>query len=230
MVSVIIAAGGKGVRMQADIRKQYMILDDIPILSRAIRPFDQSPLVDRIILTVPEEDIGYCRRTIIDPYGFQKKIDVIKGGKERQSSVYEGLKQARGSEIVMIHDGVRPFITPEMVETAVSETRKYNAVIFALPAFETLKQADKKNRVLGTIDRKKIWMAQTPQSFDYSLIMNAHQDAVKKNIKGTDDASLLEKTGQLITILQGTRFNIKITTPEDLKLAEAILPLFSTTL
>ena len=179
---------------------------------------------------MPEEDIGYCRRKIVGPYGFQTKIDVIRGGRERQSSVYEGLKRAKGSEIVLIHDGVRPFITSEMVETAIVETKKYNAVIFALPAYETLKQADKKNRILGTIDRKKIWMAQTPQSFDYALIMNAHENAVNKKIKGTDDASLLEKTGTLITILQGTRFNIKITTPEDLKLAEAILPLFTTTL
>ncbi|MBU0995572.1 MAG: 2-C-methyl-D-erythritol 4-phosphate cytidylyltransferase [Proteobacteria bacterium] len=223
MNTAIIAAGGKGVRMNADIRKQYLVLDHIPILTRSVFPFDMCTLIDRIIITVPEEDLNYCRHNIIAPYSFSKKIEIVKGGSERQESVFEGLKAAASSDIVVIHDGVRPFVTPDMIETCIRETGRYGAAIFAMPAFDTLKQANGKNQIIGTIDRKRIWMAQTPQCFDYQLIMEAHKTAKKNGIIGTDDASLVEKIGRQVFIVEGTRYNMKITTPEDLTLARAVL-------
>lgn len=223
MITAIIAAGGSGLRMKADVRKQYLLLDNVPILTRSLFPFDDAPQIDRIIMTVPEGDLAYCKNNIVGPYPFKKKIEIIKGGRDRQASVFEGLKAAHGSRIVLIHDGVRPFVTREIIDACLLEVKHYGACITAIPAIDTLKQLDRHERVIGTIERKKIWMAQTPQCFDYNLIYDAHRAANEKRLFVTDDAALIEKMGKPISVVEGSRCNMKITTPEDLKLAIAVM-------
>lgn len=223
MITAIIAAGGSGLRMKADVRKQYLLLENVPVLTRSLLPFDDAPQVDRIIMAVPEGDLAYCKNNIVGPYPFKKKIEIVKGGVDRQASVFEGLKAAKGSHIVLIHDGVRPFVTRELIDACLSEVKRYGACIPAIPAIDTLKQLDRHDRVIGTIERKKIWMAQTPQCFDYDLIYNAHKAAKENRLSVTDDASLIEKMGKLISMVEGSRCNMKITTPEDFKLARAVM-------
>ena len=225
MVSAIIVAGGKGLRMGESVKKQYLSLSGMPVLSRTVIPFETSPLIDRIILVVPYEDVEFCIDNIIRPFNFKTEIQVIAGGSERQESVYNGLKKAHGASTVLIHDGVRPFINEAQIECCITRSRKKGACILAIPAYDTLKSVDENNTILNTVDRSNIWMAQTPQAFDYNLIMSCHERAIKENFQGTDDASIVEYSGKTVTVVPGSRLNIKITTKEDLVLAEMILSL-----
>lgn len=227
MVSAIIVAGGKGLRMGEDIKKQYLPLSGMPILSRSILPFETSPLINKIYLSIPRSDFEYCQQNVLDPFGFKTDIELVEGGEERQESVYNGLLKASGSMIVLIHDGVRPFVTAAQIETCISEAKESGATILAIPAFDTLKTVSSKNEITKTMDRSTIWMAQTPQAFDYNLILECHEYALKKKYLGTDDASLAEFKGEKVTVIPGSRHNIKITTKEDYALAKALLKIAS---
>jgi 2-C-methyl-D-erythritol 4-phosphate cytidylyltransferase len=156
--------------------------------------------------------------------GLKKVTQVVPGGEERQDSVWRGLVAARGrADWVIIHDGARPFVTEELIERTLSEARRSKAAAAALPAHETLKEISPNQEVVRTLDRRRVWMLQTPQCFAFDLILAAHEQARKDGFLGTDDASLVERLGAVVRVVEGSRFNFKITTPEDLVLGEALL-------
>ena len=169
------------------------------------------------------EEIARAGETV-RRFGLTKVSHILPGGEERQDSVYRGLQALRGkADWVIIHDGVRPFVPLELIQRVLSETRRWKAVVVALPANETVKEVSLENEVVRTVDRRRLWIIQTPQSFEYPLILRAHEEARREGFFGTDDASLVERLGIPVKILHGSRFNFKITTPEDLVLAEALL-------
>jgi 2-C-methyl-D-erythritol 4-phosphate cytidylyltransferase len=223
-VAAIIVAAGKGLRMKAETPKQYLMLQGRPIVGHTLLAFEKSSLVDIIYLVAPESDIALCRKTLLPPLEMKKRVIVIAGGPERQDSVYEGLKAAMPHpEIVLIHDGVRPLVSVEEIRGCIALAKRTGACILAVPVHDTLKNASTSGTILSTLDRRSIWIAQTPQAFRFTDILDAHERARQEGFVGTDDASLMERLGKPVGIVMGDRFNIKVTTPEDLLLAEAIL-------
>jgi len=236
-VTALIVAGGKGLRMKQKIRKQYLNLVDSPVFVHTLRVFDQLNEIDDICLVVPETDVDYCRSLILGLPDLKKEIDLTPGGRERQDSVYNGLRVIRATndreDIVVIHDGVRPFVSPGHIKECISEAGKSGACILGVPAFDTLKRVDmvrntdKIGKIDKTVQRDSIWLAQTPQAFKCALIMEAHESAKADGYYGTDDASLVEYLGHPVKIVCGSKYNIKITTKEDLLLAEAIFQIIN---
>jgi 2-C-methyl-D-erythritol 4-phosphate cytidylyltransferase len=223
MVSAIIVASGKGVRMEGTMRKQYLDLSGRPVLSHSIVTFDSCSLVDEIFLVIPREDVEYCKKKIISLPDLKNHINLVHGGDKRQDSVYNGLKAiTKNTETVVIHDGVRPFIQPEDLKECILISKKFGACILGTPASDTLKRVNKSDIIETTLSRENIWLAQTPQAFKYDLILKAHETAKRDGYVGTDDASLVERMGEDVKIINGGRFNIKITKKEDLAIAKAM--------
>jgi 2-C-methyl-D-erythritol 4-phosphate cytidylyltransferase len=223
-VHAIIVAAGKGVRMNGSMRKQYIALEGIPILARTLNLFDSCEQVSRIILVVPKEDLDFCRKEILISVKFQKETDLVAGGAERQDSVYNGLQIIEPDEsIVVVHDGVRPFVGPEHIVACIKGAAEFGACILGIPMFDTVKKVNRNNEITQTHRRDKLWLAQTPQAFKANLIKKAHQRAKQEGFIGTDDASLVERLGETVKILRGSRKNIKITDSDDLKFAQALL-------
>jgi len=221
----IIAAGGQGKRIKGDLPKQFLMLKDKPILAHTVDKFERCGFIDEIILVVPEDYLGYCSQAIVDKHDFKKVRKVISGGKERQDSVYLGLKACpKDTSIVVIHDGVRPLISPDKISESIKicQEKKSAGVILAVPVNETVKRVEH-GSIVTTLDRTKLWLTQTPQTFEYKLILGAYQKAEEDNFVGTDDSTLVERLGYEITILEGDYKNIKITTAEDLTIAEKFL-------
>lgn len=224
-ITAIIVAGGKGLRMQMPQRKQYLELNGIPVLAHTLKIFDACSLISEICLVVPAKDHDYCLNFIVNPLPPSKSIRLVSGGNERQQSVYNGLKSLvmEPDDFVVIHDGVRPFVTDQHIKDCITSARECGAAILAVPVSDTLKIADDHGMIKKTLDRNRIWAAQTPQAFSFELILEAHETAIKKNWKGTDDASLVEAIGKKVRLVQGSRHNIKITTQEDILLARNLL-------
>lgn len=222
----LIPAAGMGKRMGASINKQYLLLGGRPILAHTISVFEESPLIDGICLVIPADEIPYCREQVVQACGFRKVIEIVAGGRERQNSVLNGLnalqRHAGGEDVVLIHDGVRPFIPPALISQSIAVARSGDGALVAVPAKDTIKTV-RNGIVIDTPDRETLWQAQTPQSFLFSVILNAHRSAVEAGFSGTDDASLIERQNRTVRIVRGDYRNIKITTPEDLILAEAFL-------
>lgn len=224
-VIALIPAAGMGKRMGADINKQYLSLCGMPIVARTIAIFDQAPFVDDIYVITPAAEIPYCREHVVERYSFAKVRAIVPGGKERQHSVLNGLRaveDAADDDVVLIHDGVRPFVTQHILERSVDVARQFDGALTAVPAKDTVKIVTN-GIVTATPPRETIWQAQTPQSFRYGVIRAAHEIAEAEDFLGTDDASLVERLGREVHIVPGDYCNIKITTPEDLVLAEAFL-------
>ncbi|MFH1784510.1 MAG: 2-C-methyl-D-erythritol 4-phosphate cytidylyltransferase [bacterium] len=224
-VSAIIVAAGKGRRMNSSKPKQFLRIGNKPILAHTIDVFETSPVVSEIILVVGSPMLDYARRSIVAKNGFKKVKDIVAGGKLRQDSVYNGLKNiSRDCSIVLIHDGVRPFITHAMIRNVVGGAKRHKACIFALPVKETVKKVTRGGIVRQTLNRDELVLVQTPQAFRYDVIMKAYEKATRKKICATDDAMIAEKAGVKVKVLPGRRENIKITTPDDLIFASCILP------
>ena len=223
-VVALIAAAGKGSRMGAREKKPYLILGGKPILAYTLSEFEKCSLIDETILVVSENEIEYSRGSIVEAFKFKKVSKVVAGGLKRQDSVWEGLKALKNYyELVMVHDGVRPFISQEILEKSIHETANHGATVVAVPVKETIKMVSEKAEVLETMDRSRVWAIQTPQTFKYDILKKAYEEAAKDGFYGTDDASLVERLGIKVKIIPGSYENIKITTPEDLALGEAIL-------
>lgn len=219
----IIAAAGTGKRIEGDLPKQFLSVGGKPILAHTIAKFQDCEVIDEIILVAPEDYMGYCSQAIVDKFSFDKIKKVVCGGKERQDSVYRGLKACPGStSVVAIHDGVRPLISPAMIVESVRLCLEKKAVILAVPPKDTVKRAES-GSVITTLDREKLWLVQTPQVFEYKLILNAYEKAREDGFTGTDDSILVERLGHAVTVLEGDYQNIKITTAEDLAVAEKLL-------
>lgn len=223
-VWAIILAGGQGKRMQADIPKQYLLLQDKPILYYSIKAFEDSS-VDSIVLVCAAGEEKYCQGEIVDKYGFKKVRQIVAGGLERYHSVYNGLQVIDGADYVLIHDGARPLVTIDIIERNIEYVKTYSACVTAMPSKDTVKISDENEYVAATLDRNNVWTVQTPQSFSFPLIKNAYEQLINQNMMGiTDDAMVVEKTvGCHVKFVEGSYINIKITTPEDLKIAAAII-------
>ena len=190
-----------------------------------MRCFQESPLIQDIILVTGEDALSYCKEEIVKKYGFTKVSNVIAGGKERYDSVYAGLCACKDCRYVLIHDGARPFITEEIIERGLEKVKETGACVVGMPSKDTIKLSDAEGYVKETPDRKCVWTIQTPQIFSYALIREAHDSIRKKDMsKITDDAMVIEQeTGVKVALAEGSYQNIKITTPEDLYIAEAFL-------
>jgi len=224
MISGIIVAAGKGVRMNRTVRKQYLNLEGQPILCHTLEAIGGCNIIDEIVLVVPEEDFDYCRRHILPVSGLEKKTTLVAGGPERQDSVYSGLLAVEESDdIVVIHDGVRPFIQQQSLVDCVENAKRFGACILGIPASDTIKNVSSSGFIDGTLDRETMWLAQTPQAFRYRIIKEAHDAARRDGYRATDDALLVERLGHKVKIVRGDRYNLKITTAEDLVIASAIL-------
>jgi 2-C-methyl-D-erythritol 4-phosphate cytidylyltransferase len=221
--SVVIAAAGKGTRMGLDMNKQYVEVHGRPILAMTIQRFEDCADVDEIVMVANENEIEYCRKNIVTKYGFTKVKAFASGGETRQQSVFNGLgRVSPDCGIVLIHDGARPFITRESIMACINGARTYGAACAAVPVKDTIKQAAGDGFVDRTIDRRGLWQIQTPQAFEYRLIMDAHRKALSAGVDGTDDAMLVERLGCKVKLVESDYYNIKITTREDLVFAEAI--------
>jgi 2-C-methyl-D-erythritol 4-phosphate cytidylyltransferase len=224
-VTALLTAAGFGSRMKSGgVSKQYLLLGDRPILAHTLALFERHPLVKRIVMTVPADDLDFCRKAIVERYGFAKVSALVAGGTERQDSVRNGLEacSAAAEDIVLIHDGVRPFVTAETITAAVAAAQECGACVVGVPVKDTVKQVVG-DLIVATPERKSLWLAQTPQAFRYALIRAAHRAAVADGFTGTDDAGLVERLGRPVAMVAGNYRNIKITTPEDLLIAGAFL-------
>ena len=222
----LIPAAGMGKRMGASINKQYLQLAGMPIVARTISVFENAPFIDGIFLVTPADEIPYCREHVVEAHGFRKVLEIVPGGRERQNSVMNGLlalqRQAGEHDVVLIHDGVRPLISRELLRESIEVARGCDGALVAVPAKDSIKTV-RDGLVIDTPDRDTLWQAQTPQSFRFGVIFAAHRAAEQEGFMGTDDASLVERRGGAIRIVRGDYRNIKITTPEDIVLAEAFL-------
>ena len=223
--TAIVLAAGQGKRMNSRIQKQFLEIDDRPVLYYSLECFQKSPLIQDIILVTGEEMISYCKKEIVERYNFTKVTKVIAGGKERYDSVYQGLLACEDCDYVFIHDGARPFVTEAMLERGVFGVQETGACAIGMPSKDTIKISDKEGFVQSTPDRSRVWSVQTPQIFAYSLIRSAHESLRRKDMTGvTDDAMVVEQeSGVRIRLVEGSYQNIKITTPEDLDIAETFL-------
>jgi 2-C-methyl-D-erythritol 4-phosphate cytidylyltransferase len=225
---VIIPAAGTGRRMGGEIPKQYLSLAGIPILVHTLSAFQRSPLVDEILLVVPGEDVAEVRRDVVERYDFSRVSLVIAGGSERQDSVRNALVYVRDEhEIILVHDGVRPFVTGALIERAVAGARAFGAVTVGVPVRDTVKAVDAAGRVVKTVLREGLWLTQTPQAFRREVILAAYERAAADGFYGTDDASLVERMGIPVRMIPGDADNIKVTTPEDLARGERMIRRFA---
>lgn len=222
VVALIPSAGG-GRRFGSPVQKQFLPLAGKPLLVHTLQPFQMSPSIQEILLVVPSDWVDKVMDVIVKPYDLHKVKRAVPGGALRQESVRLGLEALESIwDVVMIHDGARPFVTDEMIARSIKETLVHGATFVGVPAIDTIKEVDPEGQVQSTLDREKLWMVQTPQSFRFEMIVRAHREAERVGFVGTDDASLVERLGYKVRALLGSYDNIKVTTPEDLILAEAI--------
>ena len=222
--AAIVLAAGSGKRMKSQVHKQYLIIQDRPVLYYSLKEFEDSA-VDEIVLVVGKGEEEFCRREIVDRYGISKVKAIVEGGKERYHSVFEGLKQTSDADYVLIHDGARPFVNQDIIRRCMQEVQKYQACVVGMPVKDTIKIADEEGYAKQTPDRKNVWMIQTPQTFSYALIYEAYEEMLKtEDTAITDDAMVLERIkGKKSKLIEGSYRNIKITTPEDLLIANVYL-------
>ena len=222
-ISVVITAAGKGTRMGIEQNKQYVEIMGKPILARTIQAFEDCSLIDEIIITVNESEIESCKENIVGIYHFHKVKAIVAGGASRQQSVFNGLQEVtEHCSIVLIHDGARPFIDEASISACIHGAEIYGAACAAVPVKDTIKRADSDDFIQETVDRSSLWSIQTPQVFQFRLIMDAHRIAIKEGFDGTDDSILAERLGHKVQLVMCSYYNIKITTKEDLSIAEAI--------
>ncbi len=227
----IVVAAGRGTRMGGQIQKQYMVLDNQPVLIRTLDRFDRHKAMDRMVLVVPEQDVEVCMTQMIQPRGFTCLVHPVAGGNNRQASVQNGIDKAMALArdparcLVLIHDGVRPFVSRHLMDRLMQTALQTGGCIPVLAVTDTLKQVDTRGRIVKTVDRTRMFRAQTPQVFRLDLISQAMTHAVDTGFAGTDDASIMEHAGFRVETVPGDPANIKLTTPHDLVLARHILAL-----
>ena len=223
--AAIVLAAGQGKRMHSSVQKQFLLLDGKPLIFYGLDAFENSS-VDQIVLVTGSDEISYCQTEIVEKYGFSKVTHIVAGGKERYHSVYAGLKAAEGAEYVLIHDGARPLLTKEIISRALKGAEEYGACVAGMPVKDTIKTADSDGFVAATPDRSRLWQIQTPQAFSYQWIRQAYdklfsREEYQQGI--TDDAMVLETmSSHRVKLIEGSYSNIKVTTPEDMAVAEAL--------
>ncbi len=222
----IVLAGGKGSRMQSDVPKQYMELLGKPLLYYALKAFEDSD-VECVVLVTAEGDEEYCKKELVERFGFTKIVGIVAGGTERYDSVWNGLKCLKEQEpdYVLIHDGARPLVTADLINRMITETEQYGACVAGMPVKDTIQMTDERGTITLTPKRDSLWTAQTPQSFEFSLAYNAYEQLMQEpEINVTDDAMVVGLYHDIpIQMVRGSYTNMKVTTPEDMVLAEAFL-------
>ena len=223
--TAIVLAAGQGRRMGTKTQKQYLEIIGKPVLCYSLEVFQESEIIDEIILVVGKGQETYCKKEIVEKYQIQKVKKIVTGGEERYHSVWNGLKEVSKDGYVFIHDGARPFIDNAIIERGLAAASKTGASVVGMPSKDTVKISDAEGNVSETPDRSSVWIVQTPQIFQYPLIYGAYTSIRQKEMTGiTDDAMVAEhETGVKIRFSEGSYRNIKITTPEDLVVAEAFL-------
>ena len=228
--AIITAAGlgkrfaGEGKEGGGDLPKQFIPLYGKPVIVHSTQCFESSELIREIILVVPEKWVEYTKNEIVDKFKLSKVSKVIAGGSVRQQSVEKGFYFLSPKlEIVAVHDAVRPFVTLEIIEEVIAEASKSGAAIAAFPSTDTIKKSSPENSIENTVPRENIWFAQTPQAFRYEVLKKAFEKASEDGYLATDESLLLERLGIEVKLVKGSKYNIKITTPEDLEMGELIL-------
>ena len=229
-ITAIVLAAGSGSRMKSKTKKQFMEIKGKPVIWYSLFEFEKSR-VDEIIVVTGKEDIDYCKKEIVEKYNLKKIKNVVAGGSERYESVYNGLKEVTGN-IVLIHDGARPLINNEIIERSIEGTIKSDACVVGVPVKDTIKRANKEGYIIDTPNRSELWITQTPQSFKTDLVKMAYKKMKEELEKGnttlniTDDAMVVEEfTTNQVRFVQGDYKNIKVTTPEDIDIAELFIEL-----
>ena len=228
--TAIVLAGGRGKRMNSVVPKQFLMIKDKPVLYYSLKAFEDS-FIDSVILVTSEDDREYCKKEIVRKYGFDKVEKIVTGGKERYHSVLNGIKAAGECDYLFIHDGARPFVTQDMLARLLEIVKESKACVAGMPVKDTIKISDEEGCIASTPKRELVWMIQTPQVFDFELIKKAYlilekdeYSLHKKGISITDDAMVVEMLlGEKVKLVEGSYQNIKITTPEDLAIAEGFL-------
>lgn len=219
-LGIVIVSAGKGSRMGTLESKQYLLLQDKPIIIHTLEVFNSMPLVKEIVLVTGQDDVERTQKWV-QQYHLDKVIKVIPGGNERQHSVYKGLLEIQ-TEWVMVHDGVRPFVDQADIEECYKVALSSGAAVLAVPVKDTIKVVDGSGIIVATPDRQSLWAIQTPQTFRVSDLLRSHQEAQRSGFVGTDDSMLVERIGISVSVVKGSYSNIKITTPEDLEYAAFI--------
>ena len=235
--TAIVLAAGSGKRMNSAVAKQYLMLRNKPVICYALQAFEQSEIIDGVVLVVGAGEVEYCQAHIVEEYGFTKVTAVIEGGAERYLSVWEALKWLHAKEpfkeeeYIFIHDGARPFVNERIIADTYEAARKYEACVAGMPVKDTIKIADEEVFAVETPNRKMVWAVQTPQVFERKLITTAYEELVRRldelkaqGLEITDDAMVVEAlTGKKVNLVKASYENMKITTPEDMKIAESLL-------
>ncbi len=225
--TAIVLAAGQGKRMNSKVQKQFLCIQDHPVLYYSLQCFEKCNWITDIILVTGKDEIDYCKEQIVEKYDFQKISAIVAGGKERYNSVYNGLLACNQTDYVFIHDGARPFVTQEILERGLRCVQEKLACAAGMPSKDTIKIVNADKVVESTPDRRFVWNVQTPQVFDYTLVSTSYTKALEGDCsKITDDAMVVETYGNHEVVLyEGSYENIKITTPSDLVLAEEFVKL-----
>lgn len=222
-ISAIVLSAGRGFRMGGNTPKQYLEVGNLPVIVRTLNLFDISNLIEEVILVVDIPSLGFARE-MVKEYPLKKLKAIVPGGQERSHSVYQGLEVVnKESSLVVVHDGVRPFFTLALLERVIEKAKSKGAAIPGMPVKDTIKICNEEGLVISTPEREKLWSIQTPQAFRKDWLMEAYHQAMGEGLIATDDAGLLERIGRPVHVVKGDYENIKLTTPEDLLLAEGIL-------
>lgn len=223
MNGAVIVAAGKGSRMKMDINKQFIKLNEKEIIAYTIEKFYNHSNIQDIVIVVREEEAEYLKKEVLEKYKLTN-IKIAFGGKERQDSVYNGLKMLdKDCKNVLVHDGARPFVNKETIDNSINAAKDYNAVVVGVPVKDTIKVVNANNDIVDTPNRSALWAVQTPQTFNYEILMNAYENAFRDEFYGTDDAMLVERIGYKVKMIEGSYNNIKVTTPEDINMGIQIL-------
>jgi len=210
--------------MGSQTPKQFLALGGVPVLVHSLRVLQASDLISYIILAVPDSEREFCLRDVVAAHRLTKVTNIVAGGAQRQDSVRHALEAVEaGTELVLVHDAVRPFITQDMIKRVLEAASRHGAAVIAIPVPDTVKQVGPDGLIECTVDRGRLWLAQTPQAFRLLLFQQAHRQAVADGIQGTDDTQLVERLGHKVAVVEGDGQNIKITRPEDFIVGEAIL-------
>lgn len=220
--TAVVLAAGKGSRMKSSVHKQFLELEGFPLIYYALNAFSHSRVED-VVLVVGQEEIEYCRTQVVEKYQFHKVRQIVPGGSERYLSVYRGLCAVQDADIVLIHDGARPFVTDDIIERTIQAAAQYGSGVAAVPSKDTVKIADQEQFVVRTPARDTVWMMQTPQTFRYADIRVAYEKIISGQIQNvTDDAMVMELVCKKpVKLVMGSYRNIKVTTLEDMEIAAA---------
>lgn len=219
----LVLAAGQGKRMGVEINKQFLMLHEKPVLYHTLKAFSDNDNISEIILVCAEKDKDYCKENVVNKYGFNKVKTIVLGGLERQDSVYNGLKAIKSCDIVLIHDGARPFITNDIIDEGIKMAKIHGACTCGVKAKDTIKLKDAEGFSRETLNREETFLVQTPQCFNYELILKCHEKLNEHRQLVTDDTMVVEMFKKKVYLYEGSYFNIKITTPEDMIIGENIL-------